>query len=58
MKIQSSVSDIPKQITVVNVKTVQIKKGFTINDLIEIKNKKLTLKKAVLVGEKLFVDDA
>jgi hypothetical protein len=40
MKFQSINQEIPKPITVINIKTIQIKKGLSMKDLIELKNKK------------------
>lgn len=58
MKIESpNPEEIPKQITVLNIKSVQVKKGLSMKDLIELKNKKLHLQKAVLIGEKLYVEN-
>lgn len=58
MKIESpNPEEIPRQITVLNIKSVQVKKGLSMKDLIELKNKKLHLQKAVLIGEKLYVEN-
>ena len=57
MKIQSISKSIENPaFTVVNVKTVQIKKVTTFKDMLELKNKFSSLKKAVQIGDKIFID--
>ena len=57
MKINSLDPDIPLLITMINAKTVLIKKVLSMKDLLELKQKKLTLKKAFLIGETLYVEN-
>jgi hypothetical protein len=57
MKIESIKSQLPKPFTVINVKTVQIKKAISMNDLLELRKRIPTLQKAVLIGEKLYVEN-
>jgi hypothetical protein len=57
MKIESIKSQLPKPFTVINVKTVQIKKAISIKDLLELRKRIPTLQKAVLIGEKLYVEN-
>jgi hypothetical protein len=56
MKFFSLQESVQQQNTsVINVKTIQIKKISSLQDMIALKNKFGTLKVAVKIGEKLFV---
>ena len=57
MKIESIKSQLPKPLTVINVKTAQIKKAITMKDLLELRKKIPTLQKALLIGEKIYVEN-
>ncbi len=56
MKTEFSNSNILRQVNIVSAKSIQIKKGLSISDLMQLKSKKHNLKKAVLVGEMLLVE--
>ena len=57
MKIESIESQVLKPLTVINAKTVQIKKVISMKDLLELRKRIPTLQKAVLIGEKIYVEN-
>lgn len=58
MKFQSITKTISNEgLTVLNSKTVQIKKVTSFTDMLELKNKFSSLKRAVQIGEKIFVEE-
>jgi hypothetical protein len=57
MKIEPIKSQVLKPLTVINAKTVQIKKAISIKDLLELRKRIPTLQKAVLIGEKIYVEN-
>ena len=57
MKIESVKPEILKPLTVINVKTVHIKKAISMKDFLELRNRIPNLKKAVLIGEKIYVEN-
>jgi hypothetical protein len=57
MKFESLNPEIPRALTVINAKTVQIRKVLSIKDLLDLKKNFLNLKKTFLIGEKLYVEN-
>ncbi len=58
MKIFQLVSSVQNdKFTVLPAKTVQIKKVMSLQDMIALKNKMANLKRAVKVGEKMYVEN-
>jgi len=57
MKIQQNNQSIQNErFTIINAKTIQIKKVVTLHDMMELKSKFSSIKKAVLIGEKIYVE--